>query len=40
VLFVGCLDRRALLGLGQAIDPTKTFVAMPGAIRQGCGNNS
>ncbi|CCQ45323.1 hypothetical protein ARTSIC4J27_1263 [Pseudarthrobacter siccitolerans] len=27
-------------GLEPAIDPTKTFVVMPGAIRRDCGNNS
>lgn len=35
MLFVGCLDCRALLGLEMAIDPTKTFVVMPGAFRAG-----
>jgi hypothetical protein len=28
------------LGPEVTTDPTKTFVAMSGAIRQGCGNNS
>jgi len=28
------------LGPEAITDPTKTFVVMSGAIRQGCGNNS